>query len=319
MIPRYPHRVRRLGPWILVALAALAAPAGARETATGSAVTVVKPPGPMAVVPGGSFIMGIDDEELANAIDACKEEFGPESGQLACDQMARFQDAATGQAREVYLSPFLIDRFETTAAEYRGCVSAGVCDPTPLVAGDTRFIGDDLPVVNVTWSDAQAYCAFRGKRLPTEAEWEKAARGDDGRRWPWGNIDGDDRANRGRLLPEELRPAGSSQLLLTTQTDDSDGSASLTPPGTYRWGRSPYGVEDMAGNVAEWVQDWWSQFGYTGLSLIDPRGVPSGPFRVVRGGSFNEPRFFSRTYYRNSQRPGSRSVTIGFRCARNLR
>ena len=308
-------RIRVVG----LALLLWSGAAAAREAETGRAVEVVRPPGPMAAVPGGTFIMGIDEEELANAIDACKEEFGPESGALACEQMARFQDAATGQAREVYVSPFLVDRTEVTGGEYRRCVMAGACDPTPLVAGDTRFIRDDLPVVNVTWYDAVTYCGWLGKRLPTEAEWEKAARGDDGRRWPWGNIDGDDRANRGRLLSEELRPPGGPAGLLATQTDESDGAAAPAPPGSFRWGRSPYGVYDMAGNVAEWVYDWWSQFGYTGLSLIDPRGVPSGPFRVVRGGSFNDPRFFARVYYRNSQRPQQRAISIGFRCARDIR
>src|SRR5512134_3264010 len=106
--------------------------------------------------------------------------------------MGRLQDAATGQAREVYVSPFLIDRREVTAAEYRRCVLAGSCDLTPLVAGDRRFIRDDLPVVNVTWFDAVSFCGWQGKRLPTEAEWEKAARGDDARRWPWGMADGDE-------------------------------------------------------------------------------------------------------------------------------
>jgi formylglycine-generating enzyme required for sulfatase activity len=297
-------------------------PAGAlgHEVGTGKPVAVGEQAGAMVVIPGGTFVMGIDEEELANAVDACKEEFGPETGALACEQMTRFQDAATGQAREVYVSPFFIDRFETTAAEYRRCVKAGACDLTPLVAGDRRFIQDDLPIVNVSWFDADAYCAWQGKRLPTEAEWEKAARGDDGRRWPWGNVDGDDRANRGKMIPEELRPVNQlAQLALATMADDSDGWSGPAPPGTFRWGKSPYGVYDMAGNVAEWVSDWWSQFGYTGLSVIDPRGVSSGPFRVVRGGSFNDPRFFARVYYRNSLRPGTRSVTIGFRCVRDIR
>ncbi len=273
----------------------------------------------MAAVAGGTFVMGIDEDELADAVEGCKEEFGPENGAIACEQMARFQDAATGQAREVYVSPFLIDRREVTTAEYRQCVVAGACDLTPLVAGDRRFIHDELPVVNVTWHDAVSYCSWKGKRLPTEAEWEKAARGDDGRRWPWGNTDGDDRANRGKMIPEELRPGGIQPGVLATMTDDSDGAAGPAPPGTFRFGRSPYGVDDMAGNVAEWVQDWWSQFGYTGLSTIDPRGVSSGPYRVVRGGSFNDPRFFARVYYRNSHRPSLRAITIGFRCARDIR
>jgi formylglycine-generating enzyme len=282
-------------------------------------VVVVQDRGSMAAVPGGTFIMGIDEDELADAIEACKVEFGPEIGTLTCEHVARFQDAATGQAREVYVSPFQIDRREVTTGEYRRCVLAGACDLSPLVSGDVRFVRDDLPATNVTWFDASAFCAWQGKRLPTEAEWEKAARGDDGRRWPWGNGDGQDRANRGRIIPEELRAAGLPPGALATMTDDSDGADGPVAPGTFRWGRSPYGAYDMAGNVAEWVQDWWSQLGYTGLSLIDPRGVSSGSLRVVRGGSFNDPRFFARVYYRNSHRPGTRSIAIGFRCARDIR
>jgi formylglycine-generating enzyme required for sulfatase activity len=216
----------------------------------------------------------------------------------------------------VYLSPFQIDRNEVTAADYRECVAAGACDLVPLVSGDTRFIRDDLPIVNVTWFDADTYCHWQKKRLPTEAEWEKAARGTDGRRWPWGNVDGTGRANRGKVEAEELRPAHPGDVLATT--DEDDGAKVMVRPGSFAWGKSPYGAHDMAGNVAEWTADWLSQFGYAGLPTIDPMGVAAGSYRVVRGGAFDLPRLFARTYYRSGAKPTSRSISRGFRCVRDV-
>jgi formylglycine-generating enzyme required for sulfatase activity len=228
--------------------------------------------------------MGIDEAELGDAIDACKEEFGPESGALACEQMARFQDAATGQAREVYVSPFLVDRTEVTGGEYRRCVIAGACDPTPLVAGDTRFIRDDLPVVNVTWYDAVTYCGWLGKRLPTEAEWEKAARGDDGRRFPWGNATPDCE----RASFDNCR-AGPARV------------------GSHAGDASPAGATEMAGNVAEWTADYHASDYYVSSPDRDPRGPSSGDERVVRGGDFESDLEFLRTFDRDPWPPSTSS------------
>jgi formylglycine-generating enzyme required for sulfatase activity len=300
----------------------VAAPAGATEVGTGRRAQVAAPRGGTVLVPGGFFTMGLSDDQLAEAQVACALELGFEQREQAyqlCDRLMDLRPEETGDPREVYVSAFRIDRDEVTVAEYHACVQAGACDPTPLVAGDTRSVRDDLPVVNVTWTDARAYCAFAGGRLPTEAEWEKAARGDDGRHFPWGNVDADDRANRGMMRDEVERPVMFAADSLPSKVSDSDGAAGPAPPGSYRFGKSPYGVNDMAGNVAEWVADWYSPQGYSGLSRIDPRGVPTGTHKVVRGGSFDDPRFYSRTYHRRRQAPDVGMVSIGVRCAHEVR
>jgi formylglycine-generating enzyme required for sulfatase activity len=139
------------------------------------------------------------------------------------------------------------------------------------------------------------------------------------------NVDADDRANLGMLEPEVLRPP----VLLMTQAkisppstiSDRDGAAGPVPPGSYPFGKSPYGLHDMAGNVAEWVIDWYTENGYGGLPLIDPRGATAGTngLRVVRGGSFADPRFYARTYHRRAQPDTVASVTVGLRCVRDIR
>ena len=296
--------------------------ARATEVMTGRTESVPKArAGGMLLIPGGTFTMGLADDEMAEAQLACVEELGFEQREAAfvlCDRLMDLHAEQTGAPHEVYISPFLIDRYEVTVAEYHLCVQSGDCDLTPLVAGDTRAIRDDLPVANVTWYDARTYCSYAGKRLPTEAEWEKAARGDDRRHFPWGNIDADDRANRGQMEDEVERPLGFLPDRLPSKLSDSDGSAGPAPPGSYRFGKSPYGVEDMAGNVAEWVSDWFAPTGYVGLTQIDPAGVGAGAQKVVRGGSFADPRFYSRTYHRRKLPPDVATASVGFRCARDI-
>jgi formylglycine-generating enzyme required for sulfatase activity len=311
------------------ALLALGASAAfATELDTGRVQEVERRERGMVLVPGGTFSMGLDDREIPSVYRACVDELGfrrTEHMPEQCTQKLQLESEYTRGGREVYVSPFWIDRYEVTTGEYRLCVEAGSCDITPLVAGDSRFIRDDLPVVNVTWADANDFCAFRRGRLPTEAEWEKAARGDDGRRYPWGNADGDGRANVGQVVPPALRPSVQQQITgfipLPSTISDADGFAGPAPPGSYRWGKSPYGAYDMAGNVAEWVADWFSDKGYEGLSTIDPVGPSMGKngWRVVRGGSFTDPKFYSRTYHRRPQPANLGSISVGFRCARDIR
>jgi sulfatase modifying factor 1 len=277
----------------------------------------------MAVVPAGPFRMGPDAAEVESLLRACQVQFGAAS--VACEED---HNQKLG-AREVYLDAYAIDRHEVTAAEYRRCVAAGRCSVAALVAGDERFVRDAWPMINVTWQDAADYCAFAGKRLPTEAEWEKAARGTASLRWPWGNQARVDGANHGRcesdvvmLSRRNLGGPVSGPPPLLFAPDDGDGHAGLAPPGSLRWGESPYGLHDMAGNAGEWVQDYLGPEGYDDLPTRNPvRSIPhahSYGMRVVRGGSWMEPAFFGHTYYRRWEESNARSERIGFRCARSL-
>jgi sulfatase modifying factor 1 len=274
----------------------------------------------MVRVPEGRFTMGIDPGEQAAFVRACVVELGTQTGSEADMCAKAVADALTPRPLLVTLSGFFIDRLEVTVADYRACVQHGPCDPRPLVVGDTRYVVDAWPVVNVTWDDAATYCAWRGKRLPTEAEWEKAARGTDGRRWPWGKFDHKDGGNRGKVAAQlettpnpNLAPGDPDYDFIP---DDSDGYVALAPPGVFVAGRSPYGALDMAGNVSEWVDGFLEPYDLE--DRLDPRGARTGTRRVVRGGSYFESPAASRTYFRSGALPGDRSITRGFRCARSV-
>src|SRR5690606_24472221 len=228
-------------------------------------------------------------------------------------------------ARQIFLPAYAIDRREVTVAAYRRCVVAGACDVAPLVVGDQRYTAADLPVVNVTWQDAVDHCAFVGRRLPTEAEWERAARGTDRRRWPWGNVQRDADFNHGAVEhPAVLMSRLSAQpnhWAFDLVADASDGAAYLAPPGSEPWSRSPVGADDLAGNVAEWVEDYYAAGGYRDLPVVAPvrRSRKDGlAERVVRGGSWRSPPHAARTYAREASPAERRATTVGFRCARDI-
>jgi formylglycine-generating enzyme required for sulfatase activity len=254
----------------------------------------------MLEVPGGSFEMGANDEG---------------------EQDER-------PAHRVSVATFWLDRTEVTNADYAACVTAAKCRVPDSLIGSKLTNGQPLvfkrpahPVVGVAWSDARAYCEFRGKRLPREAEWERAARGDDGRRYVWGNEEPD---------PKRHGVFG--------------GQATTRPVLGYPDGRGPYGHFDLAGNVWEWVEDEYDPYAYRRPGA--ERGVPGTcaeileaqnelrrngqqgftgsnpiPFeceRVLRGGAYN----YRASGMRASNRvhhPGSFRIAVaGFRCAKDV-
>lgn len=266
------------------------------ESALSGGVVALRAPGPAAVlIPRGTFTMGSSRVEVQLALDACRREpLGHE-----CDT-EMFENEL--DPHRVTLSPFWIDRTEVTVEAYRRCAEAGVCTPVRYDQGAARFDRPDLPVVMVAWQDAQDYCAFAGKRLPTEAEWERAARGLSDRRFPWGHHYATRRANHGTWALDN--------------TDASDGYAELAPVGSYPDGRTSEGVDDLAGNVAEWTADAYED-GYEAIPVTDPKGPSFGTYKVVRGGAYNFGMPWLRSAARMFRTASTRAPYLGFRCARS--
>ncbi len=201
----------------------------------------------------------------------------------------------------VSLSAFHIDRYEVTNFQYNQFREAtGHRKPSPP-SRYARNLGKmrhgNQPVVYVSWGDAAAYCRWKGKRLPTEAEWEKAMRGTDGRLWPWGNADDPRAANHGRV---------------------DDGYEVTAPVGKFIKDISPYGVSDGTGNVMEWVADWYRERVYRDGTKENPSGPGHGVFRVLRGGSYTTSGLDLRITSRSKMVPDFRDETIGFRCAKSV-
>ncbi len=231
----------------------------------------------MVAAPAGEFLMGSTEAD-------------PEAAE---DEMPQ---------RKVYVDAFWIDKTEITNGQYRLCVEAKICAPPK---GQTKvFGGDELPVVGINWEQAATYCEWVGGRLPTEAEWEKAARGMDGRLYPWGNkFDG-----------KRLSYCDTNCMADSRDRTVNDGYRFTAPTGAFPAGASPYGVLDMSGNVWEWTADWYDVDAYSNLANNNPTGPEDGLQRVIRGGSWYYHGRNLRVTKRHKDTPTARDNNIGFRC-----
>ena len=247
-------------------------------------------PAPLVTIPAGDFTIGskrIDDDPYG--------------------LWTQFDDTELPQQR-VRLHEFAIDRDEVSLGEYLAYLARERRHPADELQKllwhviTVHSVSDETlarwPALYVTWHDARGFCASQGKRLPTEAEWEKAARGPDGLLFPWGDASPDaERAMFGQHHVHEI--------------------PILSAVDSHAAGRSPYGLHHMAGNVAEWVHDWFGLDYYAYMPRENPAGPASGRYKGVRGGSWKSNIIMLRTATRSGFSPDQRSPTIGFRCAQS--
>ena len=237
---------------------------------------------PMVLIPAGPFTMGSDD--------------GPQNER---------------PAHTVTLDAYYIDRYEVTLSLYRKFLEVEKYDAPPTWDDEATTSVGDRPAIGMRWESAAAYCRWAGKRLPTEAEWEKAARGTDGRRYPWGEMQpfvDIANYNRGVWVSEAIT--------LMAVTGGLEGMS--VRHGLKDGGKSPFGVSHMAGNASEWVADWYERDSYRKSSERNPSGPMTGEKRVLRGGSWADIPSALRATARFSAEPNFEDRTVGFRCAMDM-
>lgn len=264
-------------------------PVAGNGEAAGVTTVVGKDGAPMVVIPEGEFTMGTND------VGSNWHQGNPnESPQ-----------------HMVKLPAYAIDQFEVTIERYAKFMDATKHEAPPLWDDEAVTSAGDRPVVGVDWADAEAYCKWAGKRMPTEAEWEKAARGTDGRRYPWGDMQPFvDIANYNRGLwvsyPITLVPVTSGVTGMSIRHGLKEG------------GKSPYGLFHMAGNASEWVADWYDREYYRASPKDNPKGPAQGEKRAIRGGSWGDPPRNIRVTARFAAPPDFRDQSIGFRCGMDV-
>jgi formylglycine-generating enzyme required for sulfatase activity len=259
-------------PWVPAVLTAGPAPAPPSDVRGAD-------PAPMVHVPAGPFPMGVP----AGDRDGGRDEY---------------------PRHEVLLDAYDIDTYEVTHGRYAEFIKATGHRAPQHTKNPARTLWTgsavseslrDRPVINVDWYDADAYCRWAGKRLPTEAEWEKAARGTDGRRFPWGNVEPTDKH--------------------LNYNQRWQGEKTLMPVGSYEAGKSPYGAYDMAGNVWEWVADWYDPLYYEKSPAANPKGPETGSQKVLRSSGWSVETPLVRIFTRVQSDPLNRNDSTGFRCA----
>ncbi|MDP1769719.1 MAG: formylglycine-generating enzyme family protein [Nitrospirota bacterium] len=211
----------------------------------------------------------------------------------------------------VTLDAFFIDQYEVTLSLYRRFLESGKHESPPTWDDEAATTVGDRPATGMKWESAAAYCRWTGKRLPTEAEWEKAARGTDGRRYPWGDMQpfvDIANYNRGMWVNEAIT--------LVAVTSGLEGMS--VRHGLKEGGKSPFGLFHMAGNAAEWVADWYERDYYEKTPEQNPAGPATGEKRVIRGGSWVDLPAALRVTARFSAEADYEDRTIGFRCAMNV-
>ena len=253
----------------------------------------------MVYVPGGTFQMGSSQEDIDAALEMCQRNSG--SGKCL-----RVWFENESPQHPVTLDAFWIDRTELTKAQYHQCVESGHCDDVNC-GPELDPKRDNQPVACVDWSHAHEYCEWAGARLPTEAEWEYAARGPDGSTFPWGDT----------FDPAHLNYCDANCTYRWRDPKHDDGYKMTAPVGSFEAGASWCGALDMAGNAWEWVADWYDAGAYASSPAHNPQGPDSGNAHVMRGGSC----YYFASYVRSARRTlippsaGETNNSGGFRCA----
>ena len=255
----------------------------------------------MVFIPAGEFTMGSTPEQIQSYL----KNF---------DGVPFDAFQAEIPKRQIALDAYYIDQYEVSNRLYRRFIET-TGRPSPQFWEDERFQQPDHPVLGVTWYDADAYCKWAGKRLPTEAEWEKAARGPQEYSYPWGNSWDSKRTNTASYWAGQSFPS-ITKWAEWMQTALDRGKAGPVEIGKFSSGISPYGVHDMAGNVSEWVFDWYAPYASQSTLIRNPKGADSGAMKVHRGGSWSVSSIFARSAYRARENPERGSPYIGMRCAK---